>query len=76
MIDDHVICLGIDQKVPPVQLRDANFDSHVGQTAGSSAQASKMEHAIRSHIRKNFESDPVRFKKMAERLKQILESFG
>jgi type I restriction enzyme R subunit len=76
LIDDHVISLGIDPKIPPVQLTDANFDSHVGQTAGSRAKASEMEHAIRSHIRKNLESDPVRFKKMSERLNQILEGLG
>ncbi len=76
LIDDHVISLGIDLKIPPVQLTDANFESHVGQTAGSRAKASEMEHAIRSHIRKNLESDPVLFKKMSERLNQILEGLG
>ena len=76
LIDDHVISLGIDPKIPPVQLTDANFDTYVGQTAGSRAKASEMEHAIRSHIRKNLESDPVRFKKMSERLKQILDGLG
>ncbi|NYS26676.1 type I restriction endonuclease subunit R [Rhodobacteraceae bacterium 2376] len=76
LIDDHVVSLGIDPKIPPVQLTDANFDNHVAQTAGSRAKASEMEHAIRSHIRKNLEADPVRFKKMSERLKQILEGFG
>jgi len=76
LIDDHVISLGIDPKVPPVQLTDANFDSHVGQMTGSRAKASEMEHAIRSHIRKNLESDSVRFKKISERLKQILEGLG
>lgn len=75
LIDDHVISLGIDPKIPPVQLTDADFDSHVGKAPGSRAKASEMEHAIRSHIRKNLETDPVRFKKMSERLKQILEGF-
>lgn len=35
-----------------------------------------MERAIRSRIRKNLEADPVRFEKMSERLKQILEGLG
>jgi type I restriction enzyme R subunit len=35
-----------------------------------------MEHAIRSHVRKNLETDPVRFKKISERLNQILDGFG
>ena len=76
LIDDHVISLGIDLKIPPVQLTDAEFDTHVGRAAGGRAKASEMEHAIRSHIRKNLETDPVRFKKISERLKQILDGFG
>ncbi|MCU9847827.1 HsdR family type I site-specific deoxyribonuclease [Defluviimonas sp. WL0024] len=76
LIDDHVISLGIDPKIPPVQLTDAEFDNQVGQASPSRAKASEMEHAIRSHIRKNLETDPVRFKKMSERLNQILDGFG
>jgi len=76
LIDDHVISLGIDPKIPPVQLTDAEFEKQVGQASGSRAKASEMEHAIRSHIRKSLEADPVRFKKMSERLNQILDGFG
>lgn len=76
LIDDHVISLGIDPKIPPVQLTDADFQNQVDQASGSRAKASEMEHAIRSHITKELETDPVRFKKMSERLKQILDSFG
>ncbi|MGD9865817.1 MAG: type I restriction endonuclease subunit R [Pseudodonghicola sp.] len=76
LIDDHVISLGIDPKIPPVQLTDAEFETHIGRASGSRAKASEMEHAIRSHIRKNLETDPVRFKKMSERLNQILDGVG
>lgn len=76
LIDDHVISLGIDPKIPPVQLTDAEFEKQVGQAAGNRAKASEMEHAIRSHIRKKLETDPVRFRKMSERLKEILKNFG
>jgi len=76
LIDDHVISLGIDPKIPPVQLTDAEFEIQIGQASGSRAKASEMEHAIRSHIRKNLETDPVRFRKMSERLNDILNGFG
>lgn len=76
LIDDHVISLGIDPKIPPVQLTDADFENQLGQAPGGRAKASDMEHAIRSHIRKNLETDPVRFKKMSERLNQILDGLG
>ncbi|WP_114835628.1 HsdR family type I site-specific deoxyribonuclease [Agrobacterium tumefaciens] len=76
LIDDHVISLGINPKIPPVQLTDAEFEYQVGQASGSRAKASEMEHAIRSHIRKSLDTDPVRFKRMSERLNQILRSLG
>lgn len=76
LIDDHVISLGINPKIPPVQLTDAEFDNQVGQAASGRAKASEMEHAIRSHIRKNLEKDPVRLRKMSERLNDILNGFG
>lgn len=74
LIDDHVISLGIDPKIPPIQLTDAGFADHLGKSHGPRAKASDMEHAIRSHITKNFDADPVLFKKMSERLMQILEA--
>ena len=76
LIDDHVFSLGIDPKIPPVQLTDVDFGKHVDQATGGRAKASEMEHAIRSHLRKYHETDPVRFKKVSERLQQILDDFG
>lgn len=76
LIDDHVISLGIDPKIPPIQLTDANFAQHVGRQANDRAKASEMEHAIRSHIRKHMDEDPVRYKNLSERLKEILHTMG
>ncbi|PLK49337.1 type I restriction endonuclease subunit R [Uliginosibacterium sp. TH139] len=82
LIDDHVISLGIDPKVPPVQLTDAAFEKHLETTTkeagvvASRAVASEMEHAIRSHIRKHTEEDPVLYRKLSERLNDILKSLG
>lgn len=73
LIDDHVISLGIDPKIPPIQLTDAQFDSHVKNAAGNRAKASEMEHAIRSHIRKHVDEDPVLYRKLSERLNDILK---
>ncbi len=59
LIDDHVISLGIDPKIPPIHLTDAEFDTHLARAANDRAKASEMEHAIRSHIRKHVNQDPV-----------------
>jgi type I restriction enzyme R subunit len=76
LIDDHVISLGIDPKIPPIQLTDAEFDTHVSRTASDRAKASEMEHAIRSHIRKHTDEDPVLYRKLSERLNDILRTLG
>lgn len=82
LIDDHVISLGIDPKIPPIQLTDAEFVKHIEMMdsadglASRRAVASEMEHAIRSHIRKHTDEDPVLYRKLSERLSDILKTLG
>ncbi|KHK58700.1 restriction endonuclease subunit R [Ralstonia sp. A12] len=76
LIDDHVISLGIDPKIPPIQLTDAEFDTHLSRVANDRAKASEMEHAIRSHIRKHVNEDPVLYRRLSERLNDILRTLG
>jgi type I restriction enzyme, R subunit len=76
LIDDHVISLGVDPKIPPILLSDAQFDQHVSRQANDRAKASEMEHAIRSHIRKHLDEDPVLYRKLSERLNEILKTLG
>ncbi len=76
LIDQHVISLGIDPKIPPISITDAEFAEHVGKQASPRAKASEMEHAIRHHIRKHLDQDPVHYTKLSERLEEILRQFG
>ncbi|MBF58273.1 MAG: restriction endonuclease subunit R [Halomonas sp.] len=73
LIDDYVISLGIDPRIPPVQLTDAEFDAHIGRQVGDRAKASEMEHAIRSHVRKHLDEDPVKYGRLSERLADLLQ---
>ncbi|WP_111413468.1 type I restriction endonuclease subunit R [Billgrantia lactosivorans] len=73
LIDDYVISLGIDPRIPPVQLTDAEFDDHLGRQVGDRAKASEMEHAVRSHVRKHMDEDPVKYGRLSERLEELLE---
>lgn len=72
LIDEYVISLGINPKIPPVELSDEGFDEHVGRAVGDRAKASEMEHAIRSHVRKHMDEDPVKYAKLSEKLEEIL----
>ncbi|WP_328994413.1 type I restriction endonuclease subunit R [Pseudomonas aeruginosa] len=76
LIDDHVISLGVDPKIPPIQLTDADFEKQLSRSVNDRAKASEMEHAIRSHIRKHADEDPVLFRKLSERLNELLKSLG
>lgn len=76
LIDDHVISLGIDPKIPPIQLTDAEFDTHLARAVNDRAKASEMEHAIRSHIRRHTDEDPVLYRKLSEHLNDILKTLG
>jgi type I restriction enzyme R subunit len=76
LIDDHVISLGVDPKIPPIQLTDAEFGAHLSRAANARAKASEMEHAIRWHIRCHMDEDPVLYRKLSERLNEILKTLG
>ncbi|WP_299200479.1 HsdR family type I site-specific deoxyribonuclease [uncultured Amphritea sp.] len=88
LIDDHVISLGIDPKIAPVNLTDATFADQLNQVKelaasynadpekGKKAVASEMEHAIRSHVQQKLDEDPVYYRKLSERLKDILEGMS
>lgn len=86
LIDDHIISLGVKPKVAPINLTDKSFASHIEQVkegagsyntapeVASKAVASEMEHAVRSHITQKLDEDPIYYRKLSERLEQILLS--
>ncbi|MEQ1501777.1 MAG: type I restriction endonuclease subunit R [Myxococcota bacterium] len=72
LIDQHVISLGIDPKIPPMSMLDARFDAQVKAGRSPRARASEMEHALRYHIRKHLDEDPEHWEKLSQRLDAIL----
>lgn len=76
LINEHVISLGIDPRIPPIAITDSNFAKHIRRQVSDRAKASEMEHAVRSHIRKKIDEDPVHYQRLSERLEEILHQFG
>jgi type I restriction enzyme R subunit len=76
LIDEHIISLGIDPRIPPIAITDAKFAQQVGRQVSDRAKASEMEHAIRHHIKRKLDEDPVHYQKLSERLEEILSKFG
>ena len=76
LIDDHVVSMGVDPRIPPVSLTDADFGSKLAREPNDRAKASEMEHAIRAHIREHLDQDPVAYRKLSERLRDVLAQLG
>lgn len=75
LINEHLISLGINPKVPPVELLSEDFleklASHAGQN--SEAKASEMEHAIRKHCTVHHDEDPAFYKSLSEKVNALIE---
>jgi type I restriction enzyme R subunit len=72
LIDEHVLALGVEQKIPPISITAPDFRSKVSGLRSDRAKASEMEHAVRYHIRKHFDEDPAHYTKLSEKLDRIL----
>ncbi len=75
LIDEHVISLGIDPRVRPIEITSAEFEDHVDKEVSPRAKASEMEHALRYHIKKHLDEDPEHYEKLSERLRGIIQQF-
>ena len=74
LVNEHLISLGINPVVPPVELLSKDFKLAIAGHTSKKAAASEMEHAIRKHIKVNLEYDPAYYQKMSEKLENILRS--
>lgn len=75
LINEHLIELGINPKIPPVELLSDDFMQHVLEHSKGSpeAKASEMEHAIRKHCTVHFDEDPAFYQKLSEKLERLIE---
>jgi type I restriction enzyme R subunit len=75
LINEHLISLGINPKVDPVELFAEDFLQKLAAHAGtnSEAKASEMEHAIRKHCTVHHDEDPAFFKSLSEKVNALIE---
>lgn len=78
LINRHLIDLGIDPQIPPVELLDPDFVDAVTKHSGGAARAkaSEMEHAIRKHCTIHFDEDPAFYRRMSEKLNSLIARQG
>lgn len=73
LINAHLINLGIDPKIPPIELFSDHFEEQISKNTSPKSVASEMEHAIRKHIKVSFDDDPSLYKKLYEKLEALLQ---
>ena len=76
LVNEHLISLGINPKVPPVELFSDKFITAIDKQKDSKAAASEMEHAIRKHCKVNEGDDPVMYKNFSEKLEEVLKKYN
>lgn len=76
LINEHLMGLGVNPKVPPVDLLSPNFmqaPKAKKEDKSDKATASEMEHALRKHITVHMEEDPALYGPLSEKLDSILQ---
>jgi len=75
LIDTHISARGVDPKIPPTTITDAEFEKVLQAQSSSRARAAQMQHAARYHIIGFGNQNPVFARKMSEKLEEILKRF-
>jgi len=77
LINAHLISLGINPMVPPVELLADDFIEKLNQHAGGNleAKASEMEHAIRKHCTVHHDEDPAFYKSLSEKVENLIDQY-
>ena len=73
--DAYLESKGIDQKVEPISIMDADFQKDVGKHRRRKTKAASVEHAIRHHLEIELNDDPDLQASFAEALAQIFRDF-
>ncbi len=74
LINEHLISLGVNPQIPPIELFADNFLQELEKHAEGShkAKASEMAHAVRKHCKVRWDEDPAFYKKLSEKLEQLI----
>lgn len=75
LIDAHVSARGVDPKIPPTTITDAEFEKVLQAQTSSRARAAQMQYAARYHITGFSNQNPIFARKMSEKLEEILQRF-
>ena len=75
LIDAHILARGVDPKIPPTAITDAEFERVLQAQTSSRARAAQMQHAARYHIIGFSSQNPAFARTMSEKLEEVLQRF-
>src|SRR5262249_1667927 len=75
LINAHVSARGVDPKILPTTITDAEFERVLAGQPSSRARAAQMQHAARYHIIGFSNQNPAYAQKMSDKLEEILQRF-
>ncbi|MFO7803477.1 MAG: type I restriction endonuclease [Desulfovermiculus sp.] len=75
LIDAHISARGVDPKIPPTTITDAQFEQVLQAQGSSRSRAQHMQHAAKYHIIGFQNHNPEYARKMSEKLEEILKQF-
>jgi len=75
LIDAHISARGVDPKIPPTTITDAEFEKVLQAQGSSRARAAQMQYAARYHIIGFSNQNPIFARKISEKLEEILKRF-
>lgn len=77
LINEHLIALGINPKVPPIELLATDFLDQLDRHAAGNleAKASEMEHAIRRHCTVHHDQDPSFYRSLSAKLEYLIDRY-
>jgi type I restriction enzyme R subunit len=73
--DEYLESKGIEVKVKPISILDADFEKQVGARSRTKTKAAEVEHAIRHHLDVELDDDPDLQASFARALAAIFEEF-
>src|SRR5438046_8765193 len=75
LIYAHVSARGVDPKIPPTAITDAEFERVLQNQDTNRTRAAQMQHAARYHIIGFSNQNPAYARKMSDKLEEILQRF-
>lgn len=74
IIDEFLVSMGVDPKIPPTPIFDETFEIKMKEKAPK-AKAEELKHAITDYIEKHEDEDPELYARFSEKLEKMLQQY-